>query len=563
MARPGAVYPQATLLAALLADRPVTRVGPGATVREAWQAAQRAGAAVVVLGRGRAVRREELERACAWGLGSRPAAAVAWHEVPQLRPGSAEPAARRALATSRSRLVLVAGRSGPQGAIDARRTPLMPPAWTAGPALDQPADAEAERRLWLLRTAGKLGEAMGLPVYAVGGVVRDLLLGRSPLDVDLVVEGDAVALARRLAEDLGGRLVAHRAFGTAAIEHARTPDGLALPRLDLATARREEYARPGALPVIQPAPLAEDLARRDFSVNALALALAPGSFGRLLDPVGGRRDLEARRLRPLHPLSFVEDPTRVVRAARYGARLGLTLDGQGRRALALALAMPGYPGLSAARLRGELAITAADPAGWRALADLARWGGLGLLHRGLRASAALLGRLRTAATLAGRPGWPAQGVDRLQLALALLLLEAAPGVRRGVARRLGLLPASGPLLRLPAEVRRLRQALSGRPAPSRVARALRAASGAAAGAAWVVGGPTVRRRLEWYWTEGHAVRPELGGTQLLAAGIPAGPAVGACLEALRDARLDGRVRSAADERAWVERWRRGRKGAGR
>src|SRR6266511_3626299 len=174
-----------------------------------------------------------------------------------------------------------------------------------------------EARLWLLRVAGKVGEGLGTPVFAVGGFVRDLLLEIPAPDVDLLVEGDGVAFARQLCEELGGSLVIHEDFATAAVEGTAGPGGTALGRIDIASARREQYDAPGALPVVSVATVEEDLRRRDFSVNALALALQPSTFGRLLDPLGGWPDLRRRRLRPLHPLSFVEDPTRIFRAARH------------------------------------------------------------------------------------------------------------------------------------------------------------------------------------------------------------------------------------------------------
>jgi tRNA nucleotidyltransferase (CCA-adding enzyme) len=221
----------------------------------------------------------------------------------------------------------------------------------------------------------KTAESLGMAVHLVGGAVRDLLLGRASPDLDLVVEGDGIAFAARLAEEVGGRLVSHPAFGTASIEGARALEVTALGRIDVASARRERYEAPGQLPRVEPASIAEDLRRRDFSVNAMAVALAPARFGRLSDPFGGQGDLRRRWLRPLHPLSFVEDPTRIFRAARYGARLGFRLPGAGRQALATALRASalsrGFPALSGARLAAELRLIAGEETGWLALERLA------------------------------------------------------------------------------------------------------------------------------------------------------------------------------------------------
>jgi tRNA nucleotidyltransferase (CCA-adding enzyme) len=190
--------------------------------------------------------------------------------------------------------------------------------------------------------------ADGAPMYAVGGPVRDLLRGAPSRDADVAVEGDAVALAGRLGAALGGaRVTIHRAFGTAVV---RGPG----VRIDVAATRRERYPRPAALPIVEPAGIVDDLARRDFTVNALAAALTGRPFGEVLDPFGGRTDLASGLLRVLHPASFRDDPTRLFRAVRYAARLELTIDAAtdvlAREAIAAAL----VGALSGARVRAEL-----------------------------------------------------------------------------------------------------------------------------------------------------------------------------------------------------------------
>jgi tRNA nucleotidyltransferase (CCA-adding enzyme) len=154
------------------------------------------------------------------------------------------------------------------------------------------------------------------PTYLVGGAVRDQLRGAAPVDLDFAVEGDAAEAAATVAARLDGKVLEHDRFGTAGV---RVGDA----DLHFATSRRERYPAPGALPEVEPAPIEEDLARRDFTVNAMAIAL-PGE--RLLDPHGGRPDLDARVIRVLHDKSFLDDPTRLLRALRYEARLGGRLD---------------------------------------------------------------------------------------------------------------------------------------------------------------------------------------------------------------------------------------------
>ncbi|MCK5124542.1 MAG: hypothetical protein KAQ82_04875, partial [Dehalococcoidia bacterium] len=165
------------------------------------------------------------------------------------------------------------------------------------------------------RQAAERGER----VYLVGGVVRDLLLGYPNLDLDLVVEGDAVKLAQQVAETSQAKLLAHHRFGTAKLRYENFT-------MDLATARKETYAKPGALPTVTPGTLKDDLVRRDFSINAMAISLASDDYEELVDPYQGKNDLEHRLIRILHPGSFSNDATRILRAVRYEQRLGFELE---------------------------------------------------------------------------------------------------------------------------------------------------------------------------------------------------------------------------------------------
>lgn len=175
----------------------------------------------------------------------------------------------------------------------------------------------------MLRLAGALGENLGLPVYAVGGFVRDLLIGRSNHDIDLVAEGNGIALARELARELGGRVREHQEFLTSVVIYH---DAKGVERhIDVATARLEYYEYPAALPTVELSSIKMDLFRRDFSINALAIRLDGGFFGQLQDFFGGRRDIKDKLIRVLHTLSFVEDPTRCIRAVRFEQRYGFRI----------------------------------------------------------------------------------------------------------------------------------------------------------------------------------------------------------------------------------------------
>lgn len=177
-----------------------------------------------------------------------------------------------------------------------------------------------ERILGLLHIAGEVADRLGLQAYVVGGFVRDLLMAAGNFDVDIVVEGDGIRFARNLAERLGGKSRSHQRFGTAKI---MLPNGL---RVDVATARTEYYARPAALPEVKATILKDDLLRRDFSINAMALRIGGADFGRVVDYFGGVKDLRSGTIRVLHALSFADDPTRIFRAVRFEQRYGFTID---------------------------------------------------------------------------------------------------------------------------------------------------------------------------------------------------------------------------------------------
>ena len=210
--------------------------------------------------------------------------------------------------------------------------------------------------------------AVGGDVYLVGGTVRDILLGAAGFDVDLAVEGDGVRFADALARELGGRVRSHDAFGTAVVEYG---DG---ERVDVVTARRERYEAPATLPVVEPGSIDDDLARRDFTINAMAVALAGGDAGELVDPFDGRRDLERGTIRVLHDGSFVDDPTRIFRAVRYASRYGFALDERTEALAREAIAAGLVERLTPARLRDELVLLLDEPAAPASIRSLGKLG---------------------------------------------------------------------------------------------------------------------------------------------------------------------------------------------
>lgn len=378
----------------------------------------------------------------------------------------------------------------------------------------------------------------GLAAYLVGGPVRDLLLGTPSLDADIVIEGDAIALARTLDGEPGVRVVTHPSFGTATLR-------LSGFTVDVITARRESYARPGALPLVTPSTISDDLARRDFSVNAMALRLTEPGRGELLDPHGGGHDLEARIIRALHERSFQDDATRIQRAARYEARLGFHLEpeteGWMRRDVGF------FETISAARVHHELARILAEGEPERALERLQELGALTAIDHALRfersAAKALRDLRGLAASVPRAASWavwlwdvPTADTPRLcrRLALTKAQCEAtlATPDAQAAARRLG-----GANLRLSEFVSTLESV------PEATLWALAARSSG-----------RVRERVVDYLLRLRRVRPRLRGDDVIALGVPRGPKVGEVLVLLRAARLDGEVRTRRDEQQLVRRF---------
>jgi tRNA nucleotidyltransferase (CCA-adding enzyme) len=407
---------------------------------------------------------------------------------------------------------------------------------------------DPERRM-LLATVGRLAGDVGARAFAVGGLVRDAWLERSGggHDLDVVVEGDAGLVARALAAGLGGTLVEHERFLTASVE---LPSGR---RIDVATARSERYAQPGALPHVLPAAIAADLRRRDFTVNAMAVELGSGTFG-LLDPLGGAADLAGRRLRILHPLSFVEDPTRIFRAARYAARLSFGLDPWSARCRALALELAPYAALSPARIATELERVMADVAAGPALAALARAGAFRLLTPRQRATRATVARL---AALPATLEWARArrlGAAPLELLAVVLAADQPESVGAATLRGLGL--TGSPLGRVQqalATAPALRGRLARAERPSALASVLRDAGPTTAAWLHLSGDDATRARLGRA-DAGTAERTGLDGEAVLGLGVTRGPDVATVLGALRDARLDGEIRDRQGEIDYVRAW---------
>jgi tRNA nucleotidyltransferase (CCA-adding enzyme) len=290
----------------------------------------------------------------------------------------------------------------------------------------------AERQR-ILQAVEQAAEGVGQQVCLVGGTVRDLLLGLRPQDLDLVVVGDAPEVARRAGATLGAHVEAHAAFGTAEVI---APGG---ERLDLASSRREHYALPAASPsAMEPAPLLEDLRRRDFTVNAMALGLGRSRGRGVIDPTDGLADLGLRRLRVLHDRSFHDDPTRALRAARLGARLGLRLEPGTARALANAVRSGVFGAVRDATLAREVGRLLDEARFAAAVLRLQHWGAGDALHPDLllRGETAALALRLQGGLLERTSSRVLTSAGRRHLALASLALAVAPANRDRTLARL-------------------------------------------------------------------------------------------------------------------------------
>ncbi|HEY3171647.1 MAG TPA: hypothetical protein VGK86_03630 [Thermoanaerobaculia bacterium] len=379
--------------------------------------------------------------------------------------------------------------------------------------------------------ARRTARRSGIALYLVGGAVRDILLRRPVTDVDLVVEGDALGFARRLARELGATLTLHGRFGTAVLALA---DG---ERLDVATARAEEYEEPGALPRVRAGSIEEDLARRDFTVNSMAMEISRVKQPVLLDPFGGRTDLKRKLVRALYPRSFFDDPTRAFRAIRYANRLGFRIESTTRASIRAAVAAGALDAISGDRLRREIRLLFSEPNRAVAAREMVALGLSRTIHPALRYDAAVGRRLRLAERLATEAARKATWL----VYLLSWMGESSIEVTDGIARRLNLPRAPARTVRAwPAAWKALSRA--GDSGVAELAERIEGLGEDPVLAAAAAAPAPVACRILSVWDSVPGFRLTIGGKDLVAAGIPPGPAIGRALSATLSARRDGAIR---------------------
>ena len=403
----------------------------------------------------------------------------------------------------------------------------------------------------LLQHAGELAERRKVAAFVVGGFVRDLLLGRPNLDLDVVIEGDGIAYARALGRELHGTVRTHDHFGTAVIT---LKDGRTL---DIATARTEYYEYPTALPTVERSSIKKDLYRRDFTINTLAIRLNAKQFGLLLDLYGGQRDLKDGIIRVLHSLSFVEDPTRVFRAVRFEHRFGFRLGKETLSLIKGAVKMDLFHRLSGSRLLTELILLLSEEEPRHAIARLGELDLLRFIHPKLKRTVQLTAMLKPfedaldwyRLLYLDQPleAWLVYWMALMDLlpisAMEETLARLAIPQRQATKLRIARLQSRELLRRLerrilltPSETYRVLHLL-----PDEVLLFVMAKSES----------DIAKRQISAFFTTYQHIKPTTTGADLRALGVKPGPIYTTILNRLLNGRLNGELTSEADERALV------------
>ncbi|MCI0439204.1 MAG: hypothetical protein L0177_08755 [Chloroflexi bacterium] len=391
-----------------------------------------------------------------------------------------------------------------------------------------------------LRGVADVCQGHGHGAYLVGGVVRDVLLGRTNADVDISIEGAEPEFDAALAGALGGELAARSEFGTSKL---RIGDSV----IDLVMARSERYEHPGALPSVSPGSIHDDLTRRDFSMNAMAVVLAAGdaSWGDLLDPFGGKIDLERGLIKVLHERSFVDDATRILRGVRYAGRFGFEFEGGTLRLLRREL--PNLDTIKGDRVRREFERIFAESRAAHILRIARDLGALSAVYRPLNLTDFFISRLAEI---------DAEDMDaRALLFLSVLACSVQPNHHEGFIARLNMNAEWAKVVRDAAAVSALSENLKApRLKNGQLYLMLHPYSEIAVGGCAIASdAPLVAERLELFLNELRFIRPSLDGNDIMALGVPQGPQVGALLRELLAAKLDGLVPTREDEEALIRR----------
>jgi len=544
-ALPGAVRRRVT--AGEMMSRPPRFVSPDDTVSHAMVLCQRHRQSGMQVGEPRrlagVVTREDLDKAIGHGLSHAPVKSVMSSDVVTCSEETPLPEVMRLVAASEGGRVPVVRRKEVVGVVT--RSDLLRALEEPLVAEEEPGGPDLGERLLALESLQQVFEAVQAVsepfegVYLVGGAVRDVLMGEPNFDVDIAVEGDGIALGQALARELGGRVVLHEKFGTAIVLYGNGS------RVDVATARTEFYDHPGALPTVEQASIRQDLYRRDFTINAMAVSLKGADFGRLVDYFGGHRDLAGGVVRVLHNLSFIDDPTRIFRAVRYETRYGFRMDAHTFGLAKACVEMDLVGELSSARVRDELQALLNEERVGDSVRRMAELGIDRAIHPHLAADDEAVRLIEAIDSLreAYAPEAPAWRLRLAVLARRLSSTEVLDWaerlkLRRRDAERIADAVAVAPRLRELVGATKEPAALWQRVAPHDPDGALLALATSKGRA---------RKRLERYFQDLRNVTLEISGGDLAELGLGESPQVGAVLEELRRRKLNGELDGRAAE----------------
>ncbi len=390
-----------------------------------------------------------------------------------------------------------------------------------------------------MQVAGEVAQSRGQSLYLVGGVVRDLLLGRANFDLDLVVEGNAIELAQQLIEIKQGKITTHPRFGTAKLQWNKWS-------VDLATARSETYVKPGALPRVKPSSLNSDLFRRDFTINTMAIHLNPGQYGELIDPHEGIADLEHKLIRVLHEKSFTDDATRIWRGLRYEQRLNFQLETNTLQLLKRDVTM--LDTISSDRIRYEMECVLQEERPEKVFRRAGELNVLQSLDPALKGNGWLAEKFKLARQLTS-PNLPPFG-----LYLSLLAYRLTEEESEHLISRLRLSKSVTQTLRDTMAIKTQLQALADPVLnPSGIYRLLHGYLPSAITANSLAGDSNVAcQHIQLFLNKYRYVKPVLNGNDLIEMGIAPGPRIKEILQLLHEARLDGKVTTKQDEEELVE-----------
>ncbi len=415
--------------------------------------------------------------------------------------------------------------------------------------------------LWeLLTYIAHKAQADDLDIYLVGGLVRDLLLDIPNLDIDIVIEGDAIAFADSIQKALGGHLHIHRQFGTAkwiinrdvikALDLSLDDNTGGVEFIDFATARTEFYKEPSVLPTIRQSSIKQDLHRRDFTINSMAIRLSPPPMGMLIDFYNGERDLKNKIIRVLHSHSFIDDPTRMLRAVRFEQRLNFNIEP--RTLNLLENALPFLDRVTGERIRNELWHLLEEKEPLRGLQRLEQLGILNTIFPNIHIDDWFIEKYNLLRSAQTQPSWLELNIDWIAAQATLLIIRCSSDQIRAWSERLMIgRTLENTLLAIHQAIPQLSQLPNMH--PSQVVEYLGSLPPLAWIVLWTIAENDVQRySIEQYITTWRYVHPTVNGNDLKAMGIPPGPIIGDILRRLRSAWLDGEIQSVDEETAYLE-----------